>query len=123
MDRTYLDIARKWGVVLAWDIDRDDLDELASWLDALSCPKKDIADALRVIMRKDTGFTFSNPDLRMSLVCIGYATSDEQWLDTLIHELDHVQATVCRYYDVALDSEDAAYLIGYMARLVRKQCR
>ena len=95
---------------------------MASWLDALSCPKKDIADALRVIMRKNTGFTFSNPDLRMSLVCIGYATSDEQWLDTLIHELDHVQATVCRYYDVALDSEDAAYLIGYMARLVRKQC-
>lgn len=117
MQRAYLDIAKKWGVVVAWDIGRGDLDEIASWLDALSCPRREITDAQRVIMRRNTGFTYTNPDLKMSLVCIGNATDKAQWWDTLAHELlDHVQTAICRYYSVNLDSEESAYLTGYLMR-------
>lgn len=116
MQKGYLDIEKAWGVVIAWDIGRDDLDEIGDWLDALSCPRRDIMDAQRVIMRKNTGFTFSNTKLKMSLVCIGNATDKAQWWDTLAHELDHVQTAICRYYSVNLDSEESAYLTGYLMR-------
>lgn len=54
----------------------------------------------------------------MSVMCIGKATSDEQWWDTLIHEIDHLQGKILRYYDVSQDTEDAAYLQGYMMRKI-----
>lgn len=116
MQKCYLDIAKAWGVVMAWDISHDDLDEIGEWLDALGCDHDDIDDALSAIMRKNTGFTYSNPKLKMSLVCIGNATDKAQWWDTLAHELDHVQTAICKHYGVELDSEESAYLTGYLMR-------
>jgi hypothetical protein len=54
----------------------------------------------------------------MSVMVISNASSVEQWLDTLVHEIDHLQGAICRYYDVELDTEEAAYLQGY----IMKQC-
>ena len=123
MLKHYLDIDGKWAVIFAYRINAGDLDEIASWLEALGSDDEMIADACHVIMQPNTGFTFSNPDLRMSVMCIGNATSDDQWWDTLVHEIKHVQSHVCSYYDVPEKSEEASYLIGYIMRLVVKALR
>lgn len=52
----------------------------------------------------------------MSVVCIGNATSLEQWWDTLSHEIDHLQDAIMQYYDVSSGTEEAAYLQGYIMR-------
>ena len=56
----------------------------------------------------------------MSVMCIGDATSLEQWWDTLSHEIDHLQDAVMKYYDVSPGTEDAAWLQGYIMRLIVK---
>lgn len=118
MTKHYIDIVKKWAVILAYDVEVADLDELASWLDALGCGRRDLEKACRIALGTNNGFTFSNSNLRMSLVVISDASDEAQWWDTLVHEIDHVQNAICSYYDVPLGSEAAAWTQGYIMRQV-----
>lgn len=69
----------------------------------------------------DTGFTHTDFNKRRSIVGISYSSSKEQFLNTIIHEAKHVQSHICRYYNIAEDSEDAAYLIGYIIQVMYKE--
>lgn len=87
----------------------------------------DIAGYWKVIVvygaelgQKDVGFTYTNPRKRTSIVGISPTTSQEQFFNTLVHEAKHVQTQICKYYDVEEDSEDAAYLIGYIIQQMHK---
>lgn len=69
---------------------------------------------------EDTGFTHTDFNKRRSIVGISDFSSKEQFFNTLIHEAKHVQSHICRYYDVKENSEDAAYLIGYIVQKMYK---
>lgn len=64
--------------------------------------------------KKDSGFTHTDYNKKRSIVGISNTTDESQFFNTLVHELKHVQSHICKYYDVDEDSEDAAYLIGYL---------
>lgn len=72
---------------------------------------------------RDTGFTYTNFKKKRSIVGISLATSEEQFFNTLIHEIKHVQSHICKYYNVEEDSESAAYLIGYIAQKIYRVFR
>lgn len=94
--------------------------EMGDWLEALGAKRKEIERACNIILGTNKGFTYSNPDLRMSLMCIGKASSIDQWFDSVTHEVDHLQNTILDYYDVELGTEDAAWLQGYLVRQIVK---
>lgn len=79
-----------------------------------------IDEALRMLLyHKNTGMCITNMDLNMSLVFIGEADSEDQWWDTLAHEvLDHAKVAILDYYRVPLRSEGSAWLTGYLMRKV-----
>jgi len=120
MYKHYLDIAGKWAFVFAYSIGPDDLDEVGEWLKALGARPREIMQAKRLLMKLNKGLTLSYSGLRMSVMCIGDATSLEQWWDTLDHEIDHLQYTIMQYYDVEPGTEEAAYLQGYIMRGIVK---
>ena len=62
----------------------------------------------------NSGFTATDYSKRLSVLVIGHTTSRAEFLNTIVHEAKHVQSNICRYYRVSEDSEDAAYLIGYL---------
>ena len=68
----------------------------------------------------NTGFTHTDFTKRRSIVAISPTTSKEQFLNTVVHEIKHLQSHICRYYNVDEDSEEAAYLIGYIAQKMHK---
>ena len=118
MYKHYLDIAGKWAFVFAYNIGEGNLAEIGEWLEALGARPREIRRAQRLLLKPNKGFTFSYSGLRMSVMCIGNATSLEQWWDTLSHEIDHLQDVVMQYYGVKPGTEDAAWLQGYIMRLV-----
>lgn len=115
MKRHYADIGGDWAIIFAYDIYMYDLDHIADWLESLGAGDDEIREACQTILKYNTGFTYSNNKLRMSLVCISRATTIEEWVNTLAHEIDHVQEAFCEYYDIPLGGEDAAYLQGDIA--------
>ena len=103
-----------WNVLVYYNVDKYDFVEVADSLEQLDCPRKDIIKALKALRRKNTGFTFSNSDYKMSIVCIGEATNVGQFVNTCIHEAKHVQSHICSYFNIEEDTETAAYLIGHL---------
>lgn len=69
---------------------------------------------------KDVGFTYSNFTKKTSIVGIATTSSQEQFLNTLVHEAKHVQSHICNYYNVSEEGEQAAYLIGYIVQRMHR---
>lgn len=111
----YIQLGNKgWNVLVYYNVGKEDFVEIVDSLIQLDCPKQDIRKALKTLRKKNSGFTFSNTEYKMSIVCIGKATNVGQFVNTTIHEAKHVQSHVCWYYDIDEDSETAAYLIGHL---------
>ena len=62
----------------------------------------------------NAGFTHTDFSKKLSIVGIGITTSKKQFINTISHEAKHLQSHICQYYQVSEDSEDAAYLLGYI---------
>ena len=115
MIKSVIDVDGYWSVVLFVDVDYDKYYIIESALTDILAPISVIDNIYNKISYKlNAGVTFSNPEFRTSVVCINKTTSREELINTVSHEADHVQSAICNYYNVQLDSEDAAYLIGYL---------
>ena len=115
MIKSTIDVAGYWSIVLFVDVDYDDFDIIESALTDILAPISIIDEIYDKISYKlNSGVTFTNINYRTSIVCINKGSSKEQVINTISHEADHVQAAICDYYNVPLDSEQAAYLIGYL---------
>ena len=115
MIKSTIDVAGYWSIVLFVDVDYNKYNIIESALTDILAPISVINEIYdKISYEYDSGVTFTNPDYKISVVCINKATSREELINTISHEADHIQNDICKYYDVPLDSEQAAYLIGYL---------
>ena len=123
MENKYIDVGKKWGVVVNYDYDLMDYDEMWAIMRSFGLTSKNANKALKILSNYNTGMAITNDDLKMSTIFISKASTTSEWWNTAIHELKHVADAIISYYDVEWDSEDAAYLTGYMAKqLVESVC-
>lgn len=66
--------------------------------------------------RLDEGFTYSNTDIRRSIVYVGPTSSGGEFLSSFVHELAHVVCDICVTDKISLRGEKIAYLTGEIAR-------
>jgi len=62
-------------VLVYYNVRPEDFIEVEDSLLQIDCSPKEARRALNVLRRKNTGFTFSNTDYKMSIVCIGRASN------------------------------------------------
>ena len=117
MKTKYIDVEGYWGVVLCYGLQRLDEYEMRKSMMAFGLRGERLDKPIDILLfHKNTGMCISRDDVRMSLIYIGNATSEEQWWDTVSHELFHAQQAILEYYDVPNDTEDAAWTMGYLMR-------
>lgn len=116
-----------WGILINYDFDLLDYDDIAAALYSFGMKEKSINRALRVLSAPNTGMTVSNDDLRMTAIYISHATSPSQFWNTLNHELYHATTAIIDYYGERYDQEPAAYLHGELMQkiveLIGEPCR
>lgn len=123
MENKYIDVGKKWGVVVNYDYDLMDYDEMWAIMRSFGLTSKNANKAIKILSNYNTGMAITNDDLKMSTIFISKASTPSEWWNTAIHELKHVADAIISYYDVEWDSEDAAYLTGYMTKqLVESFC-
>ena len=123
MENKYIDVGKKWGVVVNYDYDLMDYDEMWAIMRSFGLTSKNANKALKILSNYNTGMAITNDDIKMSTIFISKASTPSEWWNTAIHELKHVADAIISYYDVEWDSEDAAYLTGYMTKkLVESVC-
>lgn len=121
MIRQLIVVQNKWSILIWYGTTIEDYTDVLEQLVSMGCPIPEAEYSADVVSSfRNTGLTFSDTDSRVSFVCVSSATSYSQMVDTIVHEIKHVQSHICEYYDVDEDSEDAAYLIGYLAKRVYK---
>lgn len=120
MKSEYIDVKGKWGIVVCYDLMRRDVREMRALMEAVGLEDDEADEALRMLLyKKNTGMCITNMDLKMSLVFVSEADSEDQWWDTMAHEvLDHAKVAILDYYHVSLRGEDSAWLTGYLMRKV-----
>lgn len=120
MKSEYIDVKGKWGIVVCYDLMRKDVREMRALMEAVGLERDEADEALRMLLyKKNTGMCITNMDLKMSLVFVSEADSEDQWWDTMAHEvLDHAKVAILDYYHVSLRGEDSAWLTGYLMRKV-----
>ena len=123
MENKYIDVGKKWGVVVNYGYNLMDYDEMWAIMRSFGLTSKNANKALKILSNYNTGMAITNDDLKMSTIFISKASTPSEWWNTAIHELKHVADAIISYYDVEWDSEDAAYLTGYMTKkLVESVC-
>lgn len=120
MKSEYIDVKGKWGIVVCYDLMRKDVRKMRALMEAVGLGDEEIDGYLRLLLyHKNKGLCITNMELKMSLVFVGEAESEDQWWDTIAHEiLDHAKVAILDYYNVSLRGEDSAWLTGYLMRKV-----
>lgn len=119
METKYISVGNDdWGVVIVYGFDvEDEYVDLMAIMRSFGLSHKQASLALSILSNYNTGMCVSRDDIRMSCVFISEATSEDQWWDTLAHELlDHCQRSIVDYYGVDYVGEDSAWLTGYLMR-------
>lgn len=115
----YIDIDnQKWGVLVIYDFDEHNADELSSIMESFGMNVRNINKSLRILSTYNSGMAVSNEGLRMSAMFIGKASSNAQFWNSIVHETAHVASAIVDYYDEPCDGEASAYLQGYIFQRV-----
>ena len=128
MKTKYFDIGEEdWGIVLCYDYDYMDFDRIWAIIRAAGLTDEKAQAAMSVLSQTDTGMTLTSFGDMMSFLFISQSSSDEEWFNTLLHELKHVVEHICEFYRVDQKSEPAAYLQGEIGRqmfplIIQKMC-
>ena len=113
----YIDVDGAWGILISYDFDERDYDDIEAALHSLGLNQISIDKALNVLSAPNTGLAVSNDALRMTSIYIGRATSPSEWWSTCLHEIRHAAQAIIEYYGADW-GEDDAYLTGFLTKQV-----
>lgn len=90
--------------------------EIYDALKQIGCTGKALDDAKRHLVsnKKNKGLTYSNIKDGQSVVAVSESTSDEEFINTMSHEVHHVVSHICEKYGLDMFSEEMSYLTGYL---------
>lgn len=103
-----------WDVVLFYDATPKFSGVIMRQLWQFGIPAEKYYEAQRLLNdnKRNEGLTYSNIRSRCSVVVIGRVSSCGQFINTIVHECDHLADHISQYYGIPLDSEENAYLHG-----------
>ena len=107
----------RWSVEVFIILSRPDIAEIMSAVKRAGGSKEVIESAYANLMEDfDSGFTYSSPKYRKSIMVVNRSSSMEQFINTYNHEKNHVEMHICEELRIDPYSEEAAYLSGNMAQ-------
>ena len=104
----------RWTIEFFFCRDGYEVDPILDCLYDADAPDDILVSAYHLMEdnRQDTGFTFSNQELKRIVVVIGPTESGDEFINTFVHEIQHVAVAIASELGVKLDSEVPAYVAG-----------
>lgn len=107
MIRQVINIKHYWKVIVYYNIDYDFFN--TSPVERIS---KEVLNNLRY--NKAKAVTISNIEKRESIVLINKHKTRSDYINSIVHEAEHVKQAILDYYNIEDIGENPAYLIGYL---------
>lgn len=107
----------KWLVLAYYDTNKSSAEGILDVLALLGCSGENMQRARNNLMSggKNTGLTYTNPDVSTTVMVISETTGAEQFWNTLDHEKGHVTEHIAEALDISREGEEFQYLRGSLA--------
>lgn len=107
-----------WEVVVYYESDRRDAWEILDEMDATDVDEKTFRKAAENLNGGlvDTGLTYSNMDVRKSIIVLSKASSKAEFANTWFHEVMHCAVHIAKANGLDYEGESIAYVGGELAR-------
>ena len=107
-----------WNIIVYYNINGNDKQDILEMLYYLHCSAEDAKDIIDLINKLDKGFTYTNNNTKLSFVGISETTSKGEFINSIVHEAKHITEHICNYYNISLEGEPSAYIIGEIVMLL-----
>ena len=106
-----------WNVVIYYTVDEQQKTDIITELKELQPNKQTFEKLERNLINAelDTGFIYSSFYKKSSLIVIHKASSIGEFINTFVHEKNHLEMHICEALDINPYSEEAAILSGETA--------
>lgn len=116
MIKNVINIDYYWKVIVYYDIDYDFFNYIVSDLNKLNCSNRTINTVYNNMSKyKAKAVTISNLNLYKSIVLFNKHKSYYDYINSIIHEAEHIKQSMLYAYDVDDSGEPPAYTVGYIA--------
>lgn len=107
-----------WLVHAYFHKTRYDVDEIMERLWDLQCSADVAQKAFNNLISDslDTGLCYSNYHTKESVLVVGKASSADEFFNSIVHELSHLQGHICDVIGLDPKGEEIAYYMGYLSR-------
>lgn len=111
-----------WKVVVLYEVDHTDTSIVIGILRHICDDDKAYKLVYDNLNRKklNQGFIYSNYNTRETLIGIGKASSNQELIDTIVHEANHLQSHIATAFNLNEKGEEVCYLIGGVVKTMFK---
>ena len=120
MIKQVINIEHYWKVIVYYNIDYNFFDDIAFELKAIGSPVEKIDDVYYNMTHTAKAVTCSNIDKHISVVLFNKHKNKYDYINSIVHEAEHIKQHMLKAYNVDDKGEDPAYTIGYIAMRMLK---
>ena len=112
-----------WKVNVMCDVHSKDAMKVRRYLRDLGCSGIPLEDACNLVLKGEPnkGITYSNVDIRKTVVVIGWTSSMAEYMNSLSHEMLHVVQHISEQFLINMYGEEACYLLGVLVQACCKR--
>jgi DNA-binding transcriptional MerR regulator len=115
MVRQQIDVDGYWKVIVYYDVDFSLLFPVLRELRRIGFPIEDIREIFKQLSRDSAkAVTCSNGAKHTSIVLLNPHSSKADYLNSIVHEAEHIKQAMLNTYMIEDKGEPPAYTIGYL---------
>ena len=116
MIRRAINIDNYWEVIVYYDIDYNLFHIVSRDLAQIGCSKLQIRNIYNKLRKGGAkAATVSSADCETSIVLFNKHKSTSDYINSVVHEAEHIKQSMLYAYNVKDEGEEPAYTIGYIA--------
>lgn len=116
MIRQQFYVEHYWKVIIYYNLDDDFSFSVGKELSAIGFGSNDIKDIFYELKHNAKAVTCSNGYYYTSIVLFNPHNNKQDYLDSIVHEAEHIKQAMLNAYKVEDKGEPPAYTIGYLIR-------
>lgn len=115
--RQQFNVEKYWEVIVYYDVDFDFLEPVYRELKSIGFTTKGILEVFKTLrMKKTKAVTCTNGYFHTSIVLFKPHDDILDYIDSLVHEAEHIKQAMLNTYLVEDEGEPPAYTIGYLVK-------
>lgn len=107
-----------WNVIVLYNVNKECLNDIFNILINICDNKNHLKSAINHLLddKINTAFIYSNLYTKKSLISIGQVSSTEEFIDSIVHEANHLQSHIATRFNLNEKGEEVCYIIGNIVK-------